>query len=67
MLANLLSDEQLEEITKVKRRTWQDWRLRGLGPAYIKVGRLVRYDPQTVAQWLASRTVATAEQTGERR
>ena len=66
-LGHLLSEEQLEETTGIPRRTWQDWRLRNRGPAYIKAGRLVRYDPATVAQWPASRTVATAEQPVEQR
>jgi hypothetical protein len=67
VLGHLVSEEQLEEITGVARRTWQDWRLRNKGPAYIKAGRLVRYDVETVAQWLAARTVATADQSAEPR
>jgi len=31
------------------------WRVEGLGPAWLKVGRAVRYREGDVEQWLASR------------
>jgi len=35
----------------------QKERHRGNGPPYIKTGRLVRYDPVVVRQWLANCTI----------
>lgn len=37
-------------------KTLQAWRHRGGGPAYIKIGRLVRYLGRDVNQWTAGRT-----------
>ena len=37
-------------------KTLADWRVRGVGPAYARVGRHVRYRPADVDEWLSSRT-----------
>lgn len=37
-------------------KTLQAWRTRGGGPKFVKVGRLVRYRDEDVAEWIASRT-----------
>jgi hypothetical protein len=37
------TEEQLAERLKVARPTLRNWRSLGIGPAYIKMGRLVRY------------------------
>jgi hypothetical protein len=47
-----VSDVQLETLYNIKRRTWQQWRFRGQGPAYTKAGRLIRYDLRDVEAWL---------------
>ena len=36
--------------------TLTDFRLRGVGPNYIKVGRCVRYRRSDIEAWLVSRT-----------
>ncbi len=41
--------------------TLQKWRVRGDGPPFVKVGRLVRYRPEDVEAWVAMRS---APQTG---
>lgn len=33
-------------------RTLQQWRLRGGGPPYLKIGSAVRYNPDAVDVWL---------------
>ena len=44
-------------------KTLQAWRCRGVGPPFIRVGRLVRYRPQDIEAWIESRRVAsTSEQ-----
>ncbi len=37
-------------------RTLQQWRLRGGGPPYLKIGSAVRYNPDAVDAWLYERT-----------
>jgi predicted DNA-binding transcriptional regulator AlpA len=55
------SEEEVSAFTGIPIRTLQDWRLRRKGPAFVKAGRLVRYDEREVECWMASRTVETAE------
>lgn len=58
MAKAVLSEQDLEERTGIKVKTWQKWRGDGTGPAYVKLGALVRYRPRDVEAWLDSRTVA---------
>jgi len=42
--------------------TLEKWRVKGEGPPFIRVGRLVKYSDEDVDQWLASRrTTSTSE------
>lgn len=51
-MTRLLSERQLADQLGVHRGTLTNWRSKGQGPAFQKVGRAVRYDPSTVAKWL---------------
>lgn len=53
----LLSRKQLAPILGVEVGTLTAWVSRNRGPAFIKVGDLVRYDPVEVVRWLESQTV----------
>jgi hypothetical protein len=39
--------------------TLSDWRVKGIGPAYVKTGRLIRYQKADLDAYLASRRVST--------
>ena len=41
--AELINEEQASAILNVSPRTLQDWRVRGCGPKFRKLGRAVRY------------------------
>lgn len=46
MLEPLLTTEQAASLLGVTRRTLEDWRYRGAGPVFVKVGsRATRYRP----------------------
>jgi hypothetical protein len=64
----LLTDREVEGITRRKRSTLQKDRLRGDGIPFIRLGRLVRYRPSTVKAWLASHPTfrSTAEADGKK-
>ena len=55
VLDSLLTIPMLAERIGQTERTLSEWRIRGDGPAYIRVGRTVRYRPETVDEWLLSR------------
>jgi hypothetical protein len=55
----LLTPSDVAERLSVMPGTLVDWRFRGVGPPYVKVGKLVRYPGDALAAWIESRTVKT--------
>lgn len=52
----LLSQDELCERLNVERRLIERQRARGEGPPYVRISpRIIRYRPEDVSQWLASR------------
>jgi hypothetical protein len=63
LLATLISAAVLAASLETTERTLSEWRIRGTGPAYIRVGRSVRYRPEAVDAWLLSQEhSSTAEE-----
>jgi predicted DNA-binding transcriptional regulator AlpA len=54
--SQLIDTIQLAGYLGNEVNTCEGWRLKGIGPRYIKVGRLVRYRIEIVDQWLESQT-----------
>ena len=54
--SKLLDTNQLAEQLLNKANTIEGWRIKGIGPRYIKIGRLVRYRPEDVEPWLEAQT-----------
>ena len=48
----LLTAEDVADMTGFALQTLKNWRSLGKGPAWFKVGRLVRYDESAVNEWL---------------
>lgn len=59
--SDLLTSEQLANRLQVPRSRLKRWRRMGTGPAYLTVGRSVRYDLRVVEEWLASRVKGTSK------
>lgn len=53
--AALLTPGQVSEYLGVSAGTLANWRHRGRGPSFLRVGRHVRYRSGDVASWLDSR------------
>lgn len=53
----LLPPAEAAEHLGVPVVTLSDWRHKGRGPSFIKVGRLVRYDPEDLNTWINARKV----------
>jgi hypothetical protein len=45
-------------------RTLRKWRTQGIGPSFLKIGRVPYYTDKTVAAWLKSREVQPVRSTG---
>ena len=52
----LLEPGQVAHLLGVTQKTLQDWRTKGRGPAYVKLGTrgVVRYHIADVSEWLAT-------------
>jgi len=56
----LLKEEQASDILNHPVRTLQAWRLRNVGPAYVRTGRSIRYRRRDLAAWIDANTVTPA-------
>lgn len=54
----MLTEVQAAKIISLSVRTLQAWRLRGVGPAYVKVGKAVRYSRADLIAWIGAHTVS---------
>lgn len=54
----LLSTEDAARYIGMAARTLHNWRWmgNGIGPAFVRMGRAVRYDVRTLDAWIAART-----------
>ena len=54
-LQSLLNEYQVAETLAVSVATVRRWRTFGQGPKFLKLGASVRYRPEDLQAWLASR------------
>ena len=53
----LLSEVQASDLLFLSVRTLQTWRCKGIGPAFVKAGRAVRYRRADLLAWIDLNTV----------
>jgi hypothetical protein len=53
-MVNLMTEHEVSERLNVSVASLRRWRLLRRGPAFLKVGALVRYQPEDLEAWLAS-------------
>lgn len=58
-MKNLLSTPEAAPFAGVKAKTLENWRCLGLGPKFVRVGRLVRYDPDDIQAWRDDRKASS--------
>jgi hypothetical protein len=49
-----MTEQEVSKRLNVSVASLRRWRLLGRGPAFLKVGSLVRYRPEDMDAWLAS-------------
>jgi hypothetical protein len=54
---NLLDAKMASEFLKTPIGTMSNWRIRGVGPAFFKVGHGVRYSEEDLLRWLSRNRV----------
>ncbi|WP_240905898.1 helix-turn-helix transcriptional regulator [Thiorhodococcus mannitoliphagus] len=55
-MRRLLTEREAATELSLSIRTLQQWRVRGVGPSFLKLGRAVRYDADTLEAWLADQS-----------
>lgn len=69
---NVLFDEEAAgkyiggSDSPISTRTMQRWRLEGMGPIYVKLGRLVRYRQSDLDSYLDSNTCSSTSTAAEK-
>lgn len=58
----LLNPKAAAALLGLSDWTLAEWRCKGTGPRYVKVGGRVRYSPSDLAEWIESRTVASTSE-----
>ena len=66
-LQELLTSEQVSEITGLSVETLAQWRSQRRGLPYLKIGRAVRYDPAEVRTYLEGCRVSVSDPRERRR
>lgn len=60
VMAPLLTPDQVSEYLDVPLGTLANWRYQGRGPAFVRLGRHVRYRATDIAEWISSLLVHEA-------
>lgn len=55
----LLTEHEAATFLKISSRTLQAWRCSKAGPAFVRVGRTIRYRRGDLVAWIAANTVTT--------
>lgn len=59
----LMTEKEAAELICYTQRALQNWRLRGGGPKYVKIGRSVRYQRSDVLEFIEERKRVHISQT----
>jgi predicted DNA-binding transcriptional regulator AlpA len=58
----LLTQRQAAELLCLSERTLERFRVSGIGPKFVRLGKSVRYRAGDVEAWLASRVVGSTSE-----
>lgn len=58
----LIDEHEAAALIGVAPSTMNSWRVKRVGPRFVRVGRLVRYRPDDVRTFVESRLVGTSDQ-----
>lgn len=58
----LLTDKEVAAWLNIKPQTLRAWRLKGVGIPFVRIGSLIRYEPDDVLAYLRDRKVSSTTQ-----
>ncbi len=59
----LITEKEVQSLLRLGESTVQQWRLKGRGPRFVKLGRTVRYRLSDVQEYV--RTLGTTNRTSQ--
>ena len=59
----LITPEELAEAIGIPMKRLYTWRLKGVGPTYVKVGHNLRYRSSDIEDWLDANTSVSTDMT----
>jgi DNA-binding transcriptional MerR regulator len=59
----LLAEVYAAELLGLSSRTLQAWRTKGIGPAFVRAGRAIRYRRRDLIAWMDANTVVLKKET----
>ncbi len=62
-MRKLMTEEQVADLLGFAPKTLANQRCRGEGPPFLKLGRLVRYDPEDVTLWISANRMQSTKVT----
>jgi excisionase family DNA binding protein len=65
-IGKLLTADQVAGLTGISKETLAQWRSQKRGIPYLKIGRVVRYDPADVQKYLEGCRVSVSVPKGRR-
>jgi len=57
----LRTERETADILSCSEAALRRWRRLGTGPAFVKIGRLIRYSEQDLAAWIGGQRKATGD------
>jgi DNA-binding transcriptional MerR regulator len=57
----LLAEVHAAELLGLSSRTLQAWRTKGVGPAFVRAGRAIRYRRRDLIAWMEAHTVVSEQ------
>ncbi|MBV9158488.1 MAG: helix-turn-helix domain-containing protein [Acidobacteriaceae bacterium] len=66
-MSTLITETEVAKRLHVSLASIRRWRLEGRGPAFVKVGALVRYRPEDLDTWLSELPTGGCVQKSPRR
>ncbi len=61
----MLTVHEAADYLRLSKRTLERLRVSGLGPKFVKCGRVVRYRQSDIEAWIAARVVGSTSEAGE--
>ena len=58
-LLKLLNEREAGRVIGVSGAGMRGWRAKGFGPPFLRIGRLIRYDPDALRKWIQERAEAS--------